>query len=112
MKQPNNQVRLQHMLDAANKAAHLLDGQTRESLNEDEVVVLAVIRLLEVLGEAANGISNEFQKDHPQIPWKEMIGARNHLIHGYFDVDLDIVWQIIKTDLPRVILELEKLTKD
>ena len=57
----------------------------------------------------ARGVSQDFQNSHPQIAWKEMIGARNHLIHGYYEVDYDIVWQILEDDLPPLIQELEKI---
>jgi uncharacterized protein with HEPN domain len=100
---------LRHMLDAARKAASLVKGKGRAVLDSDETLGLAIVRLLEILGEAARGVSQEFQDSHLQIAWKEMIGARNHLIHGYYEVDYDIVWQILTDDLPLLIKELEKI---
>jgi len=98
------------MLDAARKADALTKGKGRAVLDSDETLGLAIVRLLEILGEAARGISADFQNAHPQIAWKEMIGARNHLIHGYYEVDYDIVWQILEDDLPPLIQELAKIT--
>jgi uncharacterized protein with HEPN domain len=61
---------------------------------------LAVVRLLEIVGEAANGVSDEFKEDHPEIPWRQVTSTRNRLIHGYFDVDLAVVWKIASEDVP------------
>ena len=78
--------------------------------DEDETLALALTRLLEIVGEAANGVSPSLRETHPHIAWKEIIGVRHHLIHGYFEVDYDIVWQILTSDLPPLIADLEKLT--
>ena len=73
---------------------------TREELGADEMLSLSLVRLLEIIGEAANGVSTDFREKRPQIPWKKMIGLRNRLIHGYFDINLDIVWDTVVEDLP------------
>lgn len=65
--------------------------------------LLAIPRLLEVIGEAANSVSKEFQRDHPELPWQQMIATRNRLIHGYRDIDPDIVASIARKNLPTVI---------
>lgn len=109
MKRPDNSVRLKHMLEASQKAVKLVSGKRRSDFDADETLILAVTRLLEIVGEAANGVSPEFREAHPHIAWKEIIGARHHLIHGYFDVDYDIVWQILTSDLPPLISALEKI---
>ena len=67
------------------------------------------MRLLEIVGEAARGVSSDCQSDHPGIPWRKMIGMRDRLIHGYFDVNLDVVWSTISQDLPPLIAALEEL---
>ena len=69
-------------------------------MDDDRKLKHALVRLLEIIGEAANGMSSNIKEKHPGIPWKEMIGMRNRLIHGYFDVDLDIVWQTVSKDIP------------
>ena len=109
MRKANNAVRLRHMLDAARKARALTQQQQREELDKDEVLALALIRLLEVLGEAAASVSEGYREEHPEIPWRPIVSARNRLIHGYHDVDLDIVWSIVTVELPPLIAELEKL---
>ena len=83
MKRPDDTVRLKHMLDAARKAVNLIQGKNRGDLDADEILVLALTRLLEIIGEAANGISPGLRESHPHIAWKQIIGARHHLIHGF-----------------------------
>jgi uncharacterized protein with HEPN domain len=102
-------VRYQHMLDGARRASDLMRGKTRADLNDESIEVLALVRLLEVVGEAANRIPADEQSRHPEIPWAQIIGLRNRLIHGYDSIDLDILWQIIREDLSPLIRSLEKI---
>ena len=97
------------MLEAAEKAVRLSRGRKRSDLDSDETFALAITRLLEILGEAANHVSDDARENNPNIPWHEIIGVRNHLIHGYFDVDWDIIWHILSEDLPSIIPEIKKL---
>ena|SRR3989338_4082118 len=101
-------VRLRHMLDAAQKAQQFIKGRTRADIERDEPITLALIRLLEIIGEAAKSVSLETRQRYPNIPWKEIGGTRDRLIHGYFDVDWNILWQILTADLPPLITELEQ----
>ena len=100
---------LAHMLAAASRAISLLDDREREDLDTDDVLVLALTRLLEILGEAVRGVAEETRARHPEIPWSAMAATRDRLIHGYFAVDLDIVWQIVKRDLPPVAEALREM---
>jgi uncharacterized protein with HEPN domain len=68
-----------------------------------------LIRLLEIIGEAANSVSEETQRAHPRVPWRKMVGLRNRLIHGYFNVNLDVVWDTVRNDLPDLIPALEEV---
>ncbi len=97
------------MLAAARRAISLVDGRNRQDLNSDDVLVLALTRLLEILGEAAKGVSSKTKAANPAIPWNQMAATRDRLIHGYFAVDLDIVWEIVSRDLPPVIVPLSSL---
>jgi len=99
--------RIHHIRDAALEACELARGATRVDLDTDRKLSLAVVRLLEVIGEAANGISFQYQQAHPELPWVGMISMRNRLIHGYFDVNLDIVWKTIQEDLPYLLEKLQ-----
>ncbi|HQP49274.1 MAG TPA: DUF86 domain-containing protein [Spirochaetota bacterium] len=98
-----------HAIEAAEKAIQFVEEEERTSLEKDEKLSLALIRLLEVIGEAVSGISESTKNKYPEIPWKKMVAMRNRLIHGYFDVNYDIVWDTIKNDLPDVILLLKDI---
>jgi len=109
MSKSEDDVRLSHMLDAARKATEFVRNRNRVDLDRDEQLTLALIRLLEIIGEAAKSVTSAFKQRHPSIAWKEIAGTRDRLIHGYFDVDLDIVWQIVTQDLRKLITVLEKI---
>jgi uncharacterized protein with HEPN domain len=102
-------VRLRHMLDHAKEAVSLARGKNRADLDKDRLLNLALVRLLEIIGEAASRIPKNERDLYPNIPWPEMVGLRNRLIHGYDEVDFDILWQIVSSDLPPLIKNLEKL---
>ncbi len=107
MSKHDDVVRLRHMLDAARKASTFVRARTRATLDTNEQLALALVRLLEVIGEAAKGVSESARMQYSQIPWKSIAGTRDRLIHGYFDVDLQIVWDIVTGDLPPLIAALE-----
>lgn len=102
-------VRLRHMLDAAKEAKSFVQNETRNSLETDRKLMLALVKSIEIIGEAANNLTKKCHEDFPQIPWPKIIGMRNRLIHVYYDVNLDILWQTITEDLPPLISELEKI---
>jgi uncharacterized protein with HEPN domain len=104
----DDNIRIQHMLDSANEALSLIKGKKRGELDSDRLLGLALVRLMEVLGEAAGRITKDHRLNHPEIPWIQIIGLRNRLIHGYDSVDMDILWNIVSKDLPPLILALEK----
>ena len=109
MSKRSNDIRLRHMSDHAQEAAALAEGRTREDLDRDRLLELALVRLLEIVGEAASRIPEEECARYPEIPWAQMVGLRNRLIHGYDAVDLDILWQIVKVDLPPLVAILETI---
>jgi uncharacterized protein with HEPN domain len=102
-------IRLQHMLDAAGEAIAFVEGHTRRDLDTNRMLVFALIRSLEIIGEAASKVSASEQLKYPQIPWPEIIAMRNRLIHAYFDIDLDRVWDTVNEDLPSLVAELKEL---
>lgn len=104
-----DRIRLRHILDAAREALSFAEGKSRENLDKDRMLVLSIVREVEIIGEAASRISEETRTQYPQIPWIQMIHMRNHLVHVYFDIDLDIVWNTVRNDLPFLIGELEKI---
>jgi len=102
-------TRLRHMLDFARKAVKFTTGRSRADFDDDEVLALATIHAIEVLGEAASTLSPDLRRRHPDIAWDLISGTRNRLIHGYIDIDLDIIWTIVKHDLPPLIKKLERI---
>lgn len=98
-------IRVRHMLDATRESLEFIQNKHREDLNCDRMLTLALIKQLELIGEAAARVSQEFQQQHPTVPWKVIIATRNRLVHGYFDIDLDIVWKTVNEDL-RELLKL------
>ncbi|HEY2810024.1 MAG TPA: DUF86 domain-containing protein [Rhabdochlamydiaceae bacterium] len=93
-------VRLKHMLDSAEAILSFVKGKTRKSLDKDRLLLSAILRELEIIGEAANKISDKTKKQFHYFPWKELIGMKNRLIHAYFDVDHDIIWKTVREYLP------------
>ena len=97
------------MLDYAREAVTILQDKQRADLDNDRLLELALTRLLEIIGEAANRVPKEIQEAHPEIAWGQIISLRNRLIHGYDSIDFDILWTIVKNDLPELIENLEKI---
>ena len=107
MTQHDDQARLRHMLDHARETVQLARDRARPDLDQDRLFSLAMTRLLEIIGEAAGRVTQATRDQHPQIPWSQMVGLRNRLIHGYDEVDFDILWTILQSDLPPLILQIE-----
>lgn len=92
MSKRDTETPLRQMLAHATEAVEITQGKTRADLDQDRLLNLALARLIEIIGEAANRIPEEVQVKYPALPWLQMIGARNCLIHGYDSVDFDILW--------------------
>ncbi|MEJ2672394.1 MAG: DUF86 domain-containing protein [Deltaproteobacteria bacterium] len=106
---PEDLIRLRHMLDSANEAIQLIKNKKREDLDSDRLLNLALVRLLEIVGEAASRTTNPTRAEYPEVPWSQIISLRNRLIHGYDEVDLDILWKILIKDLPQLIDQLAQV---
>jgi len=102
-------VRLRHMLDAAQEAITFVQGETRTDLDGDRKLVLALVKDIEIIGEAAYQISQSTREQLPEIPWDDIIGMRHRLVHAYFDINLDILWRTVQDDLPPLLEILRKL---
>jgi uncharacterized protein with HEPN domain len=109
MSRHDDTVALRHMLDYARTAQRMVAGRSRQDLDTDEMLRLALIRAVEVIGEAAGRVSAAGHKAHPAIPWPQILGARHRLIHGYDTVNLDILWDIVTLDLPPLIAQLQTI---
>jgi uncharacterized protein with HEPN domain len=108
MSRHESDARLRHMLDHAKEAVSMVQGKTRADLDTDRKLNLSLVRLLEIVCEAAARVPAEERKLYSDIPWPEVIGLRNRLIHGYDSVDYDILWKIVCDDLPPLITALQK----
>ncbi len=97
-----DQKLIRHTLDAIETINKFTKGKTKEEFVGDEMLSSAVIKKFEIIGEACSRLSEDFRNSHPNIPWKEIIGMRNILIHDYFGTDLDGVWNSIEEDLPKL----------
>jgi uncharacterized protein with HEPN domain len=103
-------TRLRNMLDAAQKVQSYIDNKTRQSLDtDDELLGYAVVRAIEIVGEAASKITPETRAEYPQIEWQNIIGMRNRIVHDYLRVDYDIVWQVVTVNLPELVDQLETI---
>lgn len=109
MTQHDDVTRLHHMLNHAREAVELLSDKSLEDLEADRVLQLALVRLVEVVGEAATRVSDEGQRRYGCIPWQQARGTRKRLVHGYDTVDLRVLWDTITDDLPPLIAELERI---
>jgi uncharacterized protein with HEPN domain len=105
-------VSLRQMRDHAHEVVELVRGRSRSDLDTDRLLALAVVRLLEIIGEAAGRVPADEQARRPGIPWSLIVGLRNRLIHGYDNVDHDIVWEILTSDLPALLVELPSPTSE
>lgn len=112
MSKHDTETTLKQMLSHAREAVSISTGKTRSDLDSDRLLNLALTRLVEIIGEAANRVPLSIQTKHPSLPWMQMIGARNRLIHGYDSVDYDILWAIITRDLPVIIQQLETIISE
>lgn len=105
----DDQVRLTHMRQAAEDLIAFAKGRDENAVRHDRMLLYALVRGLEVLGEAANGISEAMKAEHPEVPWRLIISTRNRLIHGYFDVDPQIVWNTVSQEIPALLEQLRAI---
>jgi uncharacterized protein with HEPN domain len=109
MSRRDSEVALRQMFDHAREAMILSKGKSAQELVDDRVLSLAIVRLMEIVGEAANRIPQEQRSKYPEIPWTQIISLRNRLIHGYDAIDYEILWQILNHDLPNLVFSLDRV---
>ena len=100
------------MLDAAEKALDFIKYKRRSDLDIEPMLTFAIVRALEIIGEAANKITDEGRSEYSNLPWPKIIGMRNRIVHAYFDINLDRVWETVTYDLPSLIDELKRILND
>jgi uncharacterized protein with HEPN domain len=109
---PEDRIRLMHMIEATDEAIGFVVDKTRATLEPDRKTLLAVIRCVEIVGEAAAKVSEETRSSAPDIPWAAIVGMRNRLIHAYFDIDVDVVWKTVTVELPALQARLRTLLQE
>ena len=109
MSERDERVYLADMLAAARTLLRYTDGKSRADLEADELLRDAVLRQLEIFGEAASRVVEGTRLTSPEIPWRGIVGMRNTLIHAYHRVDLDVVWSAVSVELPRILPDIERL---
>ena len=100
------------MLLAAREAVELASGMTFTAFERNRTAQLAIMKTIEIVGEAASRVSAGTKETYPDVPWSGIVGMRNRLVHGYFDVNLLRVWETVDQDIPRLIVQLEGLVTD
>lgn len=105
----DDQTRLRHIRDAAKKVIAYAAETDRESLSEDEMRLLALVRLVEIIGEASARLSDDLKARHTAIPWTAIVGMRHRLVHAYFDIDLDVLWNTVTVAVPELLTDIERI---
>lgn len=101
-----NAIRVRHMTEAAAKAVAFTSGRTRQDLADDELLRLAITKLVEIVGEAAKQVSPDVRAAYPAVTWRAAARMRDRLTHHYFDINLDVLWQTVTVDLPALLADL------
>ena len=110
--QKDDNVRLRHMLDSAREAVHFAEGKIRGDLDGDRLLTLALMKCIEIIGEAAKNIPKPLQAKYNELPWQDMAKLRDKISHFYFGVKYEIVWKVVKERLPEIKMDAGKMLKD
>ncbi len=105
----HDEIRLLHMRDATIEAIEFSQSYSRADLDTNRMLVLALVKSIEIIGEAAYQVSEQTKEQYQEIPWANIIGMRHRLVHAYFDINLDILWQTVQSDLPALLGILERI---
>lgn len=99
--------RLEHMLEMALALQDIKHKYTFEEINQDKILFYGLTKMVEIIGEAAYKITNDFKEENPEFPWRQIMGMRNILVHGYYTVSPEILWDVIQNDIPSLIPMLQ-----
>ena len=108
---PDDRNRILHMIEAAEAVQEFVAGRDRADLDRDRMLQFAVVRAIEIIGEAASKISQETRTAGNAVPWTEIVATRNRLIHGYFDLDHSILWKTVTEEIPALLGQLRTLVR-
>ncbi len=107
-----DKIRIMHMIESAQSAQEFLADKTYQDLQKDKQVAFAVIRALEILGEAASQVTQELRERYAHVQWRDIVSMRNKLIHAYFDINYRIIWSAVKEDIPRLLQQLKNIKSE
>ncbi len=102
-------LHLKDIMNSINKIERYIKDLSFEDFYNDDMIIDATIRNLEVIGEASSNLSEEFKNKNSNIPWKSIVGMRNKAIHEYFDLDIEVLWETLKEDIPTLKKDIEKI---
>lgn len=105
----DNLIYVRHIFDTILRIEEYTNDIEHQHFISNNLLQAGIVRELEIIGEASKSLSTEFKENYPDIPWKQMAGMRDKLIHGYFSVDLDAVWETVKKDIPSLKVKLKKI---
>ena len=108
----SQRVFIEHMLDSISAIKEFSKNTSLNDLLSSRIKQSAIVREIEIIGEAAKNISENLKKTHKEVPWRDIIGTRDRMIHQYFGVDMEVVWNIVKRDIPTLEKQLVKIKKD
>ena len=111
MKRPDDHGRIEDILNAIKRIESYLRGTVEKDFADDPMRQDAVVLQIQIIGEAARNISDEFQERHREIPWSQIIGMRNKIVHDYFEIDVTKIWDTAKNDIPQLKKTISKLSK-
>jgi len=103
---------LEDIINAMNKALQFVEGISYDEFHKDSKTVFAVVRAIEIIGEAVKSIPKDVREEYPEVPWKGMAGMRDKVIHGYFGIDMKVVWDTVKKRIPAVKPLFDKMLKN
>ena len=106
---PDDAVRVRHMIEAMESAQQFVQGRSRADLDNDRMLLFALVRAVEIVGEAASKVSAQARAENPGIPWAEAVGMRNRLVHVYFDINKNILWATVTQALPALRSQLMRI---
>jgi uncharacterized protein with HEPN domain len=113
MREPlRDRERLEHILAAIDRVARYTSGKTYDDLVADDMMYYAVVKNIEIIGEAANLLTKEFRDDHPEVPWRDIVDMRNVLVHGYYTTSPLFIWETYTKDLPVLLQQVEQYIKE
>jgi len=103
---PDDRWRVQHMIDSCEQALAFAQGKTRSDLSSDTMLIFALVKAVEIVGEAASKVTEAGRLEMPDVPWHVVVGMRNRLVHAYFNIDANILWNTVETRLPELLVVL------